>query len=53
MPLKALYERQSLLSIDGTTATAAALVTSGAEFTFRDIDDTQRIRIDSSFQKLI
>ena len=53
MPLKALYERQGLLAIDGTTATAATLVASSAEFTFRDIDDTQRIRVDSSFQKLI
>lgn len=35
------------------TATAAALVASGAEFTFRDIDDTQRIRVDSSFQNII
>lgn len=35
------------------TATAAALVASGAEFTFRDIDETQRIRVDSSFQNII
>ena len=35
------------------TATAAALVASGANFTFRDIDDTQRIRIDSSFKNVI
>ena len=35
------------------TATAAALVASGVDFTFRDIDETQRIRIDSSFQNIV
>ena len=35
------------------TATAAALVASGVDFTFRDIDGTQRIRIDSSFQNIV
>lgn len=35
------------------TATAAALVASGAKFTFRDIDETQRIRIDSGFKNIV
>jgi dTDP-4-amino-4,6-dideoxygalactose transaminase len=35
------------------TATAAALVASGASFTFRDIDQTQRIRIDSGFKNIV
>lgn len=35
------------------TATAAALVASGASFKFRDIDATQRIRIDSGFKNIV
>ena len=38
---------------NATDAIEGALVASGAEFTFRDIDDTQRIRVDSSFQNII
>jgi dTDP-4-amino-4,6-dideoxygalactose transaminase len=35
------------------TATAAALSSSGVEFIFRDIDESQRIRIDSDFRNII
>ncbi len=35
------------------TATAAALASSGVNFSFRDIDESQRIRIDSDFRNII
>jgi dTDP-4-amino-4,6-dideoxygalactose transaminase len=35
------------------TATAAALVSSGVNFCFRDIDESQRIRLDPNFRNII
>jgi dTDP-4-amino-4,6-dideoxygalactose transaminase len=35
------------------TATAAALFSSGVDFSFRDIDENQRIRIDQDFRNII